>query len=105
MSEFGRSTFPAQISGLAREIQCKLIALGIDWQDGSQMRRLAQAILSGKDDFGGSDDFSRRAMRELMGLVSLMNFSMAKAANRDVDVHGGACWKALASALWTESGQ
>ena len=105
MSQFSRSVFPRQVAGLAREIECKLVALGLDWRDGAQMRLLAQAVLAKREDFGGTDALNRRAMRKLIGLVSLMNIAMANAASGNVDVHGNPCWKALASALWAASGQ
>ena len=100
--------FDATAASIGLQIERKLVALGIDWQDESALRTLAAEALQYDNtrsfpglQKGGQDQL---AYMELCGLIALMNKTMAEGADDDRHVHGGDVWKALAKALWLAKG-
>jgi hypothetical protein len=105
MSEYDLSYYRTEVDRLAVEIQRKMVILGIDWTSETALRELASDVLA-KEHRGGpdSDGHQTRAWKELLGLIGLMNMVMAESADRNFEVHGNDCWKALAKALWAAKG-
>lgn len=89
---------------LEHEIETKGVILGIDWNNSAQVRELARQALDCKlgADNHEPDDPADRARLELFGLAQLMLTVMKESADDNIHTHGGAAWKAFASALWTE---
>jgi hypothetical protein len=105
MSEYDLSYYRTEVEKLAIEIQRKMVILGIDWNSESAMRELASRVLmTGHDSDKESDKHRAIAWAELRGLIGLMNTVMAESADKNFEVHGGECWKAIAKALWTAKG-
>lgn len=93
---------------IEREISRHGFLLGIDWNDEQAVRALAREALAchpidGQPDCIG-DTPQKRAKLELFGLAQLMLKVMAESAGDNIHTHGGPIWKALARALWQESG-
>ena len=91
-------------ANIVLRIEQKLVALRIDWQDQSAMRRLAVEALDydRTRNFPGLDNggIEQMAHMELCGLIGLMNATITEGANEGQDIHGNDVWKALAKALW-----
>jgi hypothetical protein len=100
--------FGGTAASIALQIERKLIALGIDWQDESALRLLAADAMQ----YDGSTSFpglghggeTQLARMELCGLIGLMNKTITEGANDDQHIHGSDAWKALAKALWSVKG-
>ena len=105
MGEYDLSYYKTEVEKLAIEIQRKMVILGIDWMSESAMRDLATRVLATGHDSGRESDRHRAtAWAELRGLIGLMNTVMAESADRNFEVHGSECWKAIAKALWAAKG-
>ncbi|MBI3095799.1 MAG: hypothetical protein HYY97_13115 [Rhodocyclales bacterium] len=100
----GFENYTREAGQLDREIERKGVILGIDWSDQAQVRALAREALDCK--LGANncepDDPADRARLELFGLAQLMLTVMKESARADMLTHGGAAWKAFATALWAE---
>ncbi len=83
------------------------IALGIDWDDAEQLRRLAREALdfhlSRNQGQSWPHDTAEQARVELFALAQLMLTVMRQSAEEDMLTHGGPVWKAFARALWREA--
>ena len=106
MPEF--ENYRREAEEIEREIMRKGIVLGIDWENEAQVRALAREVL-GFDAQSGvhqwrSGDVLALAKFELFGLSQLMLTIMRQSAEEGMLTHGGSVWKALARALWQESG-
>ncbi len=91
-------------SNISLEIERKLIALGLDWQDSAAMRSLAEEAL-GTETHAGFAGLHRAAPEDLarmqlFGLIGLMLRTMEESAVSGQEIHGGDAWKSLAKALW-----
>ena len=109
MSEFDLGYYNDEAAELALEIERKLVILGLNWNDAATMRSLAKEILgvnkAGRQ-IGTGAEFSRdQTYEELFGLIALMNKLMAEGAEKGVEIHGNAAWKAVAKALWLEKSE
>ncbi|MCM2305993.1 MAG: hypothetical protein NDI91_00835 [Sulfuritalea sp.] len=100
----GFENYTREASQLDREIERKGVILGIDWNDQAQVRALAREALDCKIDEANCDpsDPHDRIRVELFGLAQLMLTVMKESARVDMHTHGGAAWKAFATALWAE---
>jgi hypothetical protein len=98
--------YATEVAQLETEIARKGVILGIDWDNESQLRKLARQALSCHDDTIQLDcnpaSAEGIAKLELFGLAQLMLKVMEQAAGDNRDVHGGPVWKAFARALWAE---
>ncbi|MFA7281064.1 MAG: hypothetical protein WC100_13315 [Sterolibacterium sp.] len=106
MPEF--ENYRREAEEIEREIMRKGIVLGIDWKNEVQVRALAREALD-FDALTGMHqrhpgDFAALAKFELFGLAQLMLTIMRQSAEEGMLTHGGPAWKALARALWQESG-
>jgi hypothetical protein len=100
----GFENYGREAIALEQEIERKGFILGIDWNDVAQVRALAREALDcklGAANCNPSDPHDR-ARIELFGLAQLMLTVMKESADQNIHTHGGAAWKAFASALWTE---
>ena len=99
--------YAAEAEQLEQEIARKGIALGIDWDDEEQVRRLAREALafhlSSTAEPGWPRDGADQARVELFALAQLMLTVMRQSAEEDMLTHGGPVWKAFARALWREA--
>jgi hypothetical protein len=91
-------------SNIALEIERKLIALGLDWQDSAAMYQLANEALASDShaSFAGLHTASPEdlARIQLFGLIGLMLRTMEEGADSGQEIHGSEVWKSLAKALW-----
>ena len=106
MPEF--ENYRREAEEIEREIVRKGIALSIDWDDAVQVRQLAREALSYSDQAIRQErrpgDATALAKFELFGLAQLMLTIMRHSAEEGMLTHGGPAWKALARALWQETG-
>ena len=91
------------------EIECMGVALGIDWDNETQVQKLAKEALEHSQDAitlyeHDLDDYHQKAKVTLFGLAYLMMDLMAKSAAEGIHTHGGIAWKAFSKALMKESG-
>ncbi len=100
MGEYDLSYYKTEAERLATEIQRKLVILDIDWKSESDMRDLASRVLAKEQKVSASLDHRAIAWFELRGMIGLMNTLMAESADKNVELHGDDCWKAIAKALW-----
>ncbi|MEC5385050.1 hypothetical protein VVD49_04905 [Uliginosibacterium sp. H3] len=95
-------------AGISLEIERKLVALGVDWQDESALRQVAGEVLQydASTTVEGVDKGGDRKLvfMELCGLIGLMNTTLAESATDGQQAHGRDSWKALAKALWAAKG-
>lgn len=105
VSEYDLTYYQKETSELSKEIERKLVMVGLDWSDEGLMRDLAREVLSGSVRMGMGENETNRekaARVELFGLIGLMNKVMCEAAEHGTVVHGSDAWKAIAKALWAE---
>ncbi len=99
--------FAADAAQLEQEIARKGVALGIDWSDEGQVRKLAREALDFHSGNGRATDWPRepaaQARLELFGLAHLMLNLMRQSAEEDIHTHGGPVWKSFGRALWQEA--
>jgi hypothetical protein len=96
----------------AQEIELEIermgIVLGVDWNDGIQVQKLAKESLSADEAFTlyeqDLDDYQKKAKVTLFALASMMLDLMAKSANKGIHTHGGVAWKAFSRELMKERG-
>ena len=95
----------------AAEIETQItrlgIALGINWDDETQVQALAREALHHSQEalaqFGQHhDDYQLKAKIELFGLAALMMQIMTNSADEGIHTHGGAAWKSFSKALMHE---
>lgn len=100
----GFENYGREARQIEHEIETKGVILGIDWTDEMQVRQLARQAYDCK--LGSidcdPDDPADRARLELFGLAQLMLTVMKESADQNSLTHGGAAWKAFATALWAE---
>ncbi|MCB1914955.1 MAG: hypothetical protein KDG52_04445 [Rhodocyclaceae bacterium] len=100
----GFEPYDRDAEAIEREIACRGMLLGIDWDDTAQLRLLATEMLDGGAELvqrlARSSDARERARGELFALAILMQQTMAESAGRDIHTHGGRVWKALGRALF-----
>ena len=97
-------------ASLEVEIERMGIALGVNWNDETQVRELAKEALEHAQEAltqyaHDRGDFRQKAKIELFGLAAMMMILMQKSAAKGIHTHGGVAWKALSKALMKESGQ
>ena len=91
--------FEATAARIVREIEGKLVVLGIRSDDLGAIRTLAHAALT----YHHTDSHTiSETQRTLYGLIALMFQTMAEGAQSGLHVHGSETWKTLARALWAE---
>jgi len=92
----------------ASEIETQIIrlglALGINWEDETQVQALArEALFHSKEALAQfshhHDDYQLKAKIELFGLAALMMQIMTDSAEEGVHTHGGLAWKSFSKAL------
>lgn len=104
----GFENYRGDAEAIEREIVRMGLVLGIDWSDVGAVRQLAREALSvhraeaARD--GTTRDARAAAKLELFALAQLMMTVMRQSADEGLHTHGGPAWKALARALWQESG-
>jgi len=95
----------------AAEIETQIvrlgIALGINWDDETQVQTLAkEALYHSKEALAkfsqNHDDYQLKAKIELFGLAALMMQIMANSADENIHTHGGHAWKSFSKALMRE---
>lgn len=104
MAEFENQQ--AEALQISTELARSLIALGVDWTNPVELRKLAREALEYKTDEVGQhidpSDIEARARLKFYGLVALMFQTMEEGAQEGEHVHGSDLWKAVARALWAE---
>lgn len=104
----GFENYRGDAADIEREIVRMGLVLGIDWSDVGAVRQLAREALSCHhfaSESGRQPSDSRAAAKlELFALAQLMMTLMRQSADEGLHTHGGPAWKALARALWQESG-
>lgn len=104
----GFENYAREAEDIEREIVRKGLILGIDWGDAAVVRQLAREALQCRDAAASPDsrppDAHAAAKLELFALAQLMMTVMRQSADEGLHTHGGPAWKALARALWHESG-
>lgn len=104
----GFENYAREANEIEREIVRKGLVLGLDWNDDMAVRQLAREALRCHDLATNPDcqpaDARAAAKLELFGLAQLMMMVMRQSADEGMHTHGGPAWKALARALWHESG-
>lgn len=102
MADF--ENYPQEARQLEIEIERKGIALGIDWENEFEVRRLARDALNfhlARETHFPTEP-EEKARIELFGLAGLMLTVMKESAEDGFQVHGGKAWKAFGRALWRE---
>lgn len=91
---------------ISSELARCLVAMGVDWNNPVELRKLAREALHYKPDQIGkplaATDFEAHARLKFYGLVALMFQTMEEGAQEGEHIHGTDLWKALARALWAE---
>lgn len=104
----GFENYRGDAADIEREIVRKGLVLGIDWSDVGAVRQLAREALDchrfARDGGRQPADPRAAAKLELFALAQLMMTVMRQSADEGLHTHGGPAWKALARALWQESG-
>ena len=104
----GFENYSREAQDIEREIVRRGLVLGVDWNDEAQVRILAREALNctrmPDSPECQADDPRTRAKIELFGLAQLMLTVMRQSAAEGMLTHGGPVWKALARALWQETG-
>lgn len=94
-----------EVAQIETQIMRKMIALGLDWHDATEMRLLAdECKVFGPSDVQAayaSNDQSRITKAELFSLASIMIQTMENATLESRDVHGGEVWKAFGRHLYS----
>ncbi len=104
----GFENYRGDAEAIEREIVRMGLVLGVDWNDVGAVRQLAREALgvhrseAARD--GAARDTRAAAKLELFALAQLMMTVMRQSADDGLHTHGGPAWKALAKALWQESG-
>ena len=100
----GFENYGREARQIEHEIETKGVILGIDWADDIQVRELARQAFDCKIGANNCepDNPADRARLELFGLAQLMLTVMKESADQNTLTHGGAAWKAFATALWAE---
>lgn len=98
MADF--ENFEQTAANVVKEIERKLVALGVDWRNEARLRELAREALT----FHVTTQIALPdpTRHELFGLIGLMLRTMEEGAQAGREIHGNECWKALARALWAE---
>lgn len=104
----GFENYRGDAADIEREIVRKGLVLGIDWSDAAAVRQLAREALEchrfANEGRRHAADPRAAAKLELFALAQLMMTVMRQSADEGLHTHGGPAWKALARALWQESG-
>jgi len=104
----GFENYRGDAEAIEREIVRMGLVLGVDWNDVGAVRQLAREALSVRraeaSRNSNSNDTRAAAKLELFALAQLMMTVMRQSADDGLHTHGGPAWKALARALWQESG-
>lgn len=104
----GFENYRGDAADIEREIVRQGLVLGIDWDDAAAVRQLAREALHCRRIATNPDcqptDARAAAKLELFALAQLMMTVMRESADEGLHTHGGPVWKALARALWQESG-
>jgi hypothetical protein len=95
-----------EVTQIELEMKRHMIALGIDWHNDLEMKKLSDECKS----FGptqvkaayASQDRTQKTRAELFALASLMLRTMENAAGDDRDVHAGEVWKAFGKHLYDD---
>ena len=105
----GFENYAREADEIEREIVRKGLVLGLDWNDDVAVRLLAREALQCRNLAASPNcqptDAHAAAKLELFGLAQLMMTVMRQSADEGLHTHGGPAWKALARALWHESGE
>lgn len=103
----GFENYSREAEEIEREITRRGLVLGIDWEDDGQVHALAREALAYRDaerTTMNRGDARQLAKIEIFGLAQLMLSVMRQSADEGMFTHGGTVWKALARALWQETG-
>ena len=107
MSGFNLLQLPRNAAEIEVQIERLGIALGINWDDETQVRTLArEALYHSKEalaQYGQHhDDYRQKAKIDLFGLANLMMQIMKDSADEGMHTHGGTAWKSFSKALMHE---
>ena len=107
MSEYNLLHGTQRAAEIDTEIVRHGIALGINWEDESQVQALArEALYHSREALAQFSehhlDYQLKAKIELFGLASLMMQIMKQSADEGIHTHGGTAWKSFSKALMRE---
>lgn len=104
----GFENYRGDAADIEREIVRMGLVLGIDWNDPGTVHQLAREALNchrfASEGSRQPAEPRAAAKLELFALAQLMMTVMRQSADEGLHTHGGPAWKALARALWQESG-